>query len=132
MAGEESAQMRVERERPHVDAVESQSDVRRNHFGLNAREPAKKAVLLLRPEALDARNHSNFMPSGGQRFHEQPVRFVSASVRGIVERIVRQQYPHYFEERSRRRCARSARLAGERLGGPVCLGGGSSRSMSSN
>src|SRR5260370_40374580 len=93
---------------------------------------AKEGLLRFRSESLDPRDNANLMPAGSQGFHEQPIRFIAAAVRRIVKRIVRQQDSHYFEERSRRRRARSARLAGESSGERRSLGAVVCRNMSSN
>ncbi len=45
-------------------------------------------------EVLDTSDNSDFVTAFGERLHQQPVRFIAASVRREIERVVRQEDTH--------------------------------------
>ena len=47
--------------------------------------------MIFRSEPLDSRDDAHFVPSLGERFHQQSIRFVAAAVRWVIRRVVREQ-----------------------------------------
>ena len=66
----------------------------RNGFHATGREFRQIARVLFLAEGGNARHHAAGVAAGGERFHQQPVGFIAAAVRGVIEGILCQQDAH--------------------------------------